>query len=117
MTTAGFLLMASLLSPALVFAGAAALGLGNALVGAVIGVLQVERTTSAVLGRVLSVKTALLMIAAPVGIGLAGVSAEYGSPVMAGFSVAGVWILVLLAVIVSRALRDLDSKELSDAQQ
>ncbi|XKK39067.1 MerR family DNA-binding transcriptional regulator [Nocardiopsis sp. ARC36] len=71
-TTAGFLLMASLLSPAVVFAGAAALGLGNAVVGAVIGVLQVERTAGAVRGRVFSVKTALLMVAAPAGIGLAG---------------------------------------------
>lgn len=116
-TTAGFLLMASLLGPAVVFAGAALLGLGNAVVGAVIGVLQVERTSSEVRGRVFSVKTALLMVAAPAGIGLAGVTAEYGTPVLAGFGVAGVWILVLLAVIVSRALRDLEPKELSDAQQ
>ncbi|MFC4562168.1 MFS transporter [Nocardiopsis mangrovi] len=116
-TTAGFLLMASLLTPSVVFAGAAALGLGNAVVGAVIGVVQIERTTGAVRGRVLSVKTALLMIAAPVGIGLAGVTAEYGSPVLAGFSVAGVWILVLLAVIASRALHGLESKEVADAQR
>ncbi|MFC4015429.1 MFS transporter [Nonomuraea purpurea] len=117
MTTAGFLLMASLLAPAVVFAGAAALGLGNAVVGAVIGVLQIERTTDAVRGRVLSVNTALLTIAAPVGIGLAGVTAEYGAPVLAGFSVAGVWILALLTVIISRALRDLESKEPADAQR
>ncbi|GAA1450851.1 MFS transporter [Nocardiopsis tropica] len=116
-TTAGFLLMASLLAPAVVFADAAALGLGNAVVGAVIGVLQVERTPGAVRGRVFSVKTALLMIAAPAGIGLAGVMAEYGAPVLAGAGVVGVWILVLLAVIVSRALRDLEPKELSDAQR
>jgi MFS family permease len=116
-TTAGFLLMASLLAPAVVFAGAAALGLGNAVVGAVIGVLQVERTPGAVRGRVFSVKTALLMIAVPAGIGLAGVMAEYGTPVLAGAGVVGVWILVLLAVIMSRALRDLEPKELSDAQR
>ncbi|MFL1376317.1 MFS transporter [Nocardiopsis protaetiae] len=116
-TTAGFLMMASLLGPAVVFAGAAALGAGNAVVGAVIGVLQLERTEAAVLGRVLSVKTAFLMVAAPAGIGLAGVVAEYGSPVLAGFGVAGVWILVLLAVIASRALRDVESKEPTDAQQ
>ncbi|MEU6128954.1 MFS transporter [Saccharopolyspora sp. NPDC047091] len=105
-TTAGFLLMASLLSPAVVFAGAAALGLGNSVVGAVTGVLQVERTSSAVRGRVLSFKTTLLTIAAPAGIGLAGVVAEFGSPVLAGFSVAAVWVLVLLAVLGSRALAE-----------
>lgn len=116
-TTTGFLLMASLLSPVVVFAGAAALGLGNAVVGTVIGVLQVQGTTDALRGRVFSVNTALLTIAAPAGIGLAGVTAAYGSPVLAGFSVVGVWILVLLAVLLSRALSDLEPKEMSGAQQ
>ena len=113
-TTAGFLLMASLLGPAVVFTGAVLLGLGNAVVGAVVGVMQVQRTTDAVRGRVFSVNTALLMVAAPLGIGLAGVVATYGTPVLAGFSVAGVWVLVLLAVVASRAL---EPKELSGAEQ
>ncbi|MGP5365361.1 MFS transporter [Brachybacterium tyrofermentans] len=116
-TSVGFVLMASLLSPAVVFAGAAALGIGNAVVGAVTSVLQVQHTPAALLGRVLSVKTALLTVAAPAGIALAGVLAELGSPLLAGASVTGVWIVVLLAVIGSRALRDLDPKEMPDAQQ
>lgn len=116
-TSVGFALMASLLSPAVVFVGAAALGLGNSVVGAVTGVLQVQHIPGTLLGRVLSVKTALLTVAAPAGIGLAGVLAELGSPRLAAVSVTGVWILVLLAVIGSRALRDLDPKEMSDAQQ
>lgn len=116
-TSVGFVLMASLLSPAVVFAGAAALGIGNAVVGAVTSVLQVQHTPAALLGRVLSVKTALLTVAAPAGIALAGVLAELGSPLLAGASVTGVWIVVLLAVIGSRALRDLDPKEMLDAQQ
>ncbi|MGO2311156.1 MFS transporter [Brachybacterium tyrofermentans] len=116
-TSVGFVLMASLVSPAVVFAGAAALGIGNAVVGAVTSVLQVQHTPAALLGRVLSVKTALLTVAAPAGIALAGVLAELGSPLLAGASVTGVWIVVLLAVIGSRALRDLDPKEMLDAQQ
>ncbi|GAA1488369.1 MFS transporter [Brachybacterium sacelli] len=116
-TSVGFALMASLLSPAVVFAGAAALGLGNAVVGAVTGVLQVQHTPAALLGRVLSVKTALLTVAAPAGIALAGVLAELGSPLLAGVGVTGVWIVVLLAVIGSRTLHDLDPKEMADAQQ
>ncbi|WP_231444627.1 MFS transporter [Brevibacterium zhoupengii] len=116
-TTVGFALMASLHSPTIVFAGAATLGLGNAVVGAVTGVLQVQHTPDNLLGRVLSVKTALLTVAAPAGIALAGVLAELGSPLLAGAGVTGVWIIVLLAVIGSRALRDLDPKEESDAQQ
>ncbi|GAB3726329.1 MFS transporter [Nocardiopsis nanhaiensis] len=113
----GFALMTSLLSPGLVFAGAVVLGLGNSVVGSVTGVLQVQHTPGALLGRVLSVKTSLLMVAAPAGIGLAGVLAELGSPLLAAVGVTGVWILVLLTVIASRALRDLESKEMPDAQQ
>ncbi|GAB3445537.1 hypothetical protein GCM10027570_15790 [Streptomonospora sediminis] len=116
-TSAGFALMASLHSPAVVFAGAAALGLGNSVVGAVTGVLQVQHVPGALLGRVLSVKTALLTVAAPAGIGLAGVLAEFGSPLLAAAGVTGVWIVVLLAVIGMGALRDLDVKEMPDAQQ
>ncbi|GAA1231794.1 hypothetical protein GCM10009676_13560 [Prauserella halophila] len=61
-----------------------------------------------------SVKTALLTVAAPARIGLAGVLAEIGSPLLAAVSVTGVWILVLMAVLASR---DLESKEILDAQQ
>ncbi|MCP2236430.1 hypothetical protein LY41_002249 [Prauserella halophila] len=43
-TTVGFALMASLQSPTVVFAGAAALDLGNSVVGAVAGVLQIQHT-------------------------------------------------------------------------
>ncbi|WP_433869247.1 MFS transporter [Saccharopolyspora sp. CA-218241] len=116
-TTVGFVLMASLYSPAVVFAGAAVLGIGNASVGAVTGVLQVQHTPARLLGRVLSVKTALLTVAAPAGIALAGVLAEFGSPLLAGTGVTAVWVVVLVVVIGTRALRDLEPKEMADAQQ
>ncbi|TSI14082.1 MFS transporter [Brevibacterium aurantiacum] len=115
--TVGFVLMASLFSPAVVFVGAMVLGIGNSVVGAVTGVLQVQHTPAALLGRVLSVKTALLTVAAPAGIALAGVLAELGSPLIAGAGVTAVWIAILLAVIGSRALRDLDPKEVPNAEQ
>ncbi|GAA0986596.1 hypothetical protein GCM10009551_038430 [Nocardiopsis tropica] len=85
---------------------------GNGI--AAVALPQVERTAGAVRGRVFGVKTAPLMIAAPAGTGPAGVTADHGPPVLAG---AGVRILVLLAMIVSRALRDLEPKELSHAQR
>ena len=115
--TLGFVLMASLHSPAVVFAGAAALGLGNAVIGAVTGVLQVQHTPDAVLGRVLSVKTALMLVAAPAGIAIAGVVADLGSPLGAGLGVTGLWVLVLLIAIASRGLRDLEPRRVPDAQQ
>ncbi|WP_263309902.1 MFS transporter [Brachybacterium atlanticum] len=107
-TTAGLALMVSLQSPAVIFAGAAVLGAGNAVVGAVTGVLQLQRTPDALLGRVLGVKTALLMVAAPAGIAVAGVVADAGSPSLAALGLSGTWVLVLLAVLATGALRDLE---------
>jgi hypothetical protein len=45
------------------------------------------------------------------------VTAEYGCPALAGFSVAAVWVVVLIAVIGSGALRGLDRKDLSHAER
>ncbi|NYD34817.1 MFS transporter [Actinomycetospora corticicola] len=107
-TTGGFLAIATLASPVVVLAGAAVLGLSNATLGAILGVLQAERIPDAAHGRVLSLQNALLQVAAPAGIGLAGVVAEVGSPVAAGFSVVAVWVVVVLVVGASGALRDLE---------
>ena len=107
-TTAGLGLIATLTSPAVVFAGAALIGVGNAVLGAVLGVLQAERIADSVRGRVLSVQNALLQVAAPAGIGLAAVVAEYASPVAAACTVVAVWVAVAAAVLLSRALTDLE---------
>ena len=107
-TTAGLGLIATLTSPAVVFAGAALIGVGNAVLGAVLGVLQAERIADSVRGRVLSVQNALLQVAAPAGIGLAAVVAEYASPVAAACTVVAVWVAVAAAVLISRALTALE---------
>lgn len=97
-TSIGFLLMATTVSPAWVFTGAATLGVANAVLGAVLGVLQAERIPDGVRGRVLSLQNACLQIAAPAGIGLAGVVAEYGSPLAAGVSVLVVWLMIAVSM-------------------
>ncbi|AQA05146.1 MFS transporter [Mycobacterium sp. MS1601] len=107
-TTAGFLAMATLASPPVVFAGAGLFGIANASLGAVVGVLQAERIADAVRGRVLSVQNACLQIAAPAGIALAAVVAEYGSAVAAGVAVFAVWLVLVGVVAVSRTLTDLE---------
>ena len=108
-TTVGFSLMATVISPVWVFAGAAVLGVANSALGAVLGVLQAERIPDVVRGRVLSLQNACLQVAAPAGIGLAGVVAEYGSPLAAGVSVLIVWLAIAAALVLSRALSDLDT--------
>lgn len=107
-TTVGILLMSTVISPAWVFAGAAVLGVANSALGAVLGVLQAERIPDEVRGRVLSLQNACLQVAAPAGIGLAGVVAQYGSPLAAGASVLVVWLAVAAALVVSRSLTDLE---------
>jgi uncharacterized protein (DUF2345 family) len=59
-------------------------------------------------GRVLSVQNALLQVAAPAGIALAGVVAEYGSALAAGISVIAVWLAIAGGVVLSQALTDLE---------
>lgn len=107
-TSAGFLLMATLVSPGWVFAGAAVLGVANAALGAVLGVLQAERIPDDIRGRVLSLQNAALQVAAPAGIGLAAVVAEYGSPVAAGLAVFAVWVAIVVGVAasVTRSVRE-----------
>jgi MFS family permease len=107
-TTAALATISTLASPAVVLAGAALLGVSNALVGAVLGVLQAERTPEGTRGRVLSLQNALLVVAAPAGVAVAGVVAEVGSPVAAAVTVVAVWVAVLLTVATSGALRDLE---------
>lgn len=107
-TTVGFSLIASLASPAVVFAGAALCGGANAVLGAVLGVLQAERVPDEVRGRVLSMQNACLQVAAPAGIGLTGVVAEYGSPIAAGLAVVAIWLAVATVLVLSRALTDLE---------
>lgn len=108
-TTAGFASMATVPSPTWIFVGAATLGVANAILGATVGVVQAERIPDGVRGRVLSLQNACLQVAAPAGIGLSGVVAEYGSPAAAGVSVLVVWLAVAAALVASRALADLDA--------
>ncbi|ART72942.1 MFS transporter [Mycobacterium dioxanotrophicus] len=102
-TTAGFLLLATLVGPGWVFAGAALFGIGNSVLGAVLGVLQAQRIPDGIRGRVLSLQNACLQGAVPAGVGLAGLVAEWRSPVAAGLALFAFWLSVLvLAGAVSR---------------
>jgi MFS family permease len=115
-TTAGFVLIASLASPAVVFAGAAVLGVAFAVQGAVVGVLQAERIPDDVRGRVLSLQNASLQVAAPIGIGMAGVVAEYRSLNAAGLTIVAVWLAVVIALALSRALAGLEPSNKATSQ-
>lgn len=108
-TTTGFSLVSTLTEPPVVFAGAALFGFANAVLGGVVGVLQTERITDGVRGRVLSLQNAALQVAVPAGIGVAGVVAQYGSLGAAGLTLLAAWLSVVGVLVGCRALTDADT--------
>ena len=107
--TGGIALMAALPSPWLVFAGAFLVGLFSGLINSLVGVLTIERIPEALRGRILSTQNALMMVAAPAGILLAGAVAEFAGVGAAAWVVASLWIGALVVILAARSLRTLDS--------
>jgi len=107
----GFSAIATLSSPWVVLGAAALIGLTNAPVGAVLGILTIEATPDAMRGRVLGAQNSL-MLAAPAlaSAPLAAVAATAGLHA-AGIVLAvltGVTAVVALAVPAFRSLDDRD---------
>lgn len=107
--TGGIALMAALPSPWLVFAGAFLVGLFSGLINSLVGVLTIERIPEALRGRILSTQNALMMVAAPAAILLAGAVAEFAGVGVAAWVVASLWIGALVVILAARSLRTLDS--------
>ncbi|WP_213571464.1 MFS transporter [Rhodococcus sp. USK13] len=114
--TAGFIGMSTLASLPVIFGSALCVGVSNAMLGGVLGVLQVEKTPDRARGRVLALQNTALQLATPVGIGGAGIIAEMSSPAAAGLAVTAVWVLALIIVLATRSLHNLEREEaLQDA--
>jgi MFS family permease len=107
--TGGIALMAALPSPWLVFAGAFLVGLFSGLINSLVGVLTIERIPEALRGRILSTQNALMMVAAPAAILLAGAVAEFAGVGVAAWVVASLWVVALVVILAARSLRTLDS--------
>lgn len=115
-TLVGFAVLATMVSPWVVLGAAALIGLTNAPVGAVLGILTIEATPDRMRGRVLGAQNAL-MLAAPAIITtpLAAVGASAGLPV-AGAILAVFTGLTAVVALVVPAFRSLDDQE-PDAPQ
>ncbi|MBW0104088.1 MFS transporter [Pseudonocardia sp. KRD291] len=105
----GFALVGSLASPWVVLGAAALVGLTNAPVSAVLGVLTIEVTPDAMRGRVLGAQNTL-MLAAP-AVTTAPLAAVASS---AGLHVAGVVLAVFAGVTAILALRAPAFRNLDD---
>ncbi|GEK79677.1 MFS transporter [Agrococcus baldri] len=106
--TIGFLALSTLASLPVIFVSAALVGVSNAVLGAVLGVLLVEKTPDRARGRVLALQNTALQLAAPLGIGGAGLVAEVRGATVAGFAVTGVWVLALVGILATRSMHDLE---------
>lgn len=109
--TIGFIGMSTLASLPVIFGSALVVGISNAMLGGVLGVLQVEKTPDRARGRVLALQNTALQLAAPVGIGGSGIIAELASPAIAGLAMSAVWVLALAIVLATRSLHNLERQE------
>jgi len=109
--TIGFIGMSTLASLPVIFTSALVVGISNAMLGGVLGVLQVEKTPDRARGRVLALQNTALQLAAPVGIGGSGIIAEIASPAIAGLAMSAVWVIALAIVLATRSLHNLERQE------
>lgn len=108
-TAGGFAVVAGLVAPWTVFAGAFLLGAFSGVSGSLLGVLMIERVPEAFRGRVMGTQNAVTTAAPPAGIMLAAVLTEYGSVRVAAVAVAAVWLVTAIVALRSQALRTVDS--------
>ena len=115
--TIGFVGLSTLASLPIVFGSALLVGVSNAMLGGVLGVLQVEKTPDRARGRVLALQNTALQLAAPLGIGGAGLVAEVATPAIAGLAVCAVWVVALVVVLATRSLHNLEGGEVTGNAQ
>ena len=92
------------------FTGAAIVGLGGGSMNAVVGLTFVETVEERRRGAVLGAQNALLTLVPAVGIGGAALLIETGSLDLAAMVLAGVWILAVIASLLSPHLRRLGAE-------
>ena len=93
-----------------IFTGAAIVGLGGGSMNAVVGLTFVETVEERRRGAVLGAQNALLTLVPAVGIGGAALLIETGSLDLAAMVLAGVWILAVIASLLSPHLRRLGAE-------
>ncbi|QFG67761.1 MFS transporter [Ornithinimicrobium pratense] len=104
----GFAVVATLAEIWVVFVGAFLLGFFNALFGALISVLNIERIPENMRGRILGTQNAMIPAAAPAGIAGAAVMVEFMSLQTAAMIFVGLWVICVVFALCSSAFRNLE---------
>lgn len=107
----GLAIVATLAEIWVVFVGAFVLGFFNALFGALISVLNLERIPDEMRGRILGTQNALIPAAAPLGIGAAAVMTEFLSVGTAAAILVGLWLAFVVYGLAASAFRNLESAD------
>lgn len=104
----GFTIVATLAEIAVVFVGAFVLGFFNALFGALVSVLNIERIPEDMRGRILGTQNALIPAAAPAGIAGAAVMVEFMSLESAALIFVSLWVISVIYGLFASGFRTLE---------
>lgn len=110
----GFVVVATLGSVWIVFAGAFIVGLTSGLFGSLIGVLMIERIPERMRGRIMGTQNAIMTAAPGLGIIAAAVLTEFAGVGWAAAGVTGVWLVAVVFGLVARSLRTLEPQSGGD---
>ncbi|AOS64555.1 MFS transporter [Actinoalloteichus hymeniacidonis] len=113
-TLVGFAALGTMFSPWVVFGAAAFIGLTNAPVSAVLGILTIEATPDELRGRILGAQNALVLgapalVTAPIAAIAAGVGLPAAGIVLA--AITGITALIALVIPVFRSLDDVRAED------
>ena len=108
--TAGFAIMASLVSVPVMIAGAFVGGIACGLFTSLVGVLTLERIPDQVRGRVLGTQNALMTLAPSTGVMISAVVTELAGLGTAAIVAAGVWAAMTLVALTAAPLKDLSPR-------
>ena len=107
---AGLAVLATLESTVIVLLGAAIVGLGSGSMNAVVGLTFVEAVDEGRRGTVLGAQNAIMTLVPAAGIGLASVLIEVGSLELTAAVLAGIWLLTVVATLLTPRLRRLGTE-------
>lgn len=113
----GLMVVASLAEIWVVFVGAFVLGFFNALFGALISVLNIERIPDEMRGRILGTQNALVPAAVPAGIAGAAVMVEFLSLGAAALIIVSIWVLFVIYGLFASTFRTLEKSPPEELQE
>jgi MFS family permease len=106
-TVAALAVIAALPMTGVLLAGAAAFGLSAGTLGTLTGVLMIDTIPERMRGRIMGTQNSLMMLAAPAGVVIAALAADWFDIGVAAVTIAVLWALTGLAALIAPSMRTL----------